>query len=108
MTIKHLIFMKFFGATIFLIVFSVLFLSDAFIIYSFFPWYMFMSHKVFLTIINLFVAITTTILCIITLCALSKRILGRFCNRKILIFINILTAISFMDMLLAVLIAHCV
>lgn len=107
MTSKHLYILKLFGATLYLLTFCILFLCDAFVIHDFLPRSVFVSHNISSSIKGLFVSITTTILCIITLCILSKRIFGLYYVKIIPFAINVVTAISFIDMLFAVIIADC-
>ncbi len=107
MTSKHLSLIKFLYSTIYLMAFSILFSCSALVINRFLPRRVFISDNLTSSIIGLFVSITTVVLCIFTLWLLSKRIFSQFYDKIIQLAINVVTAISFIDMLFAVIVADC-
>lgn len=93
---KSLSLKKFTSATFYLVIFAALYFCEAAIIHNFLNFHNYRN----ITFISVLVPITTAFVFIIVLSILSKKIFGLFYDFKIPVAINILTSISFIDILL--------
>lgn len=102
MTPKHITLIKVGHSLLFVAVFAILYICEGRVIYAFLPMYKFMWDNAQLTLVDLFVPITNMVLCIYTLSKLSNKLFRRFYEWKIPFAVNVLTALTFFNMLFAV------